>query len=186
MNPSFSDVELAARRPNGEKRPRASARANMLAQTRAFPSSSQLHSMLPFRVGLSGRGRSLGWRIAAETAAAAIAGRAVLATPLSVAQLTPEDRRLCVPALRRVCLFQTGRVVAQSVRSGNDGELRKCGALNSSACRPSVLKCMAAGIGTLRHVGGMPVIETVENNLTSMWPDHGASLMQLNDFTSIV
>ena len=38
-----------------------------------------------------------------------------LATPLSVVQLTPEDRRLCVATFRRLCLFQTGEVFSEKV-----------------------------------------------------------------------
>ena len=58
----------------------------------------------------------------------AVAGAAeALATPLSVVQLAPEDRRLCVATFRRLCLFQTGGVFSETETSAMNGRTF-CGA----------------------------------------------------------
>ena len=50
------------------------------------------------------------------------AGGAVQATPLSAANLVPEDRKLCVPALRRICHIQTRQVSLVIGSNGNRPE----------------------------------------------------------------
>ena len=73
----------------------------------------------------------------------AVAGAAeALATPLSVVQITPEDRRLCVATFQWLCLFQTGGVFSETETSAmNDRTFCGAGLIMSGGGIP--LRCAA-------------------------------------------